>query len=112
VIQVEIRLDPQGALREFRVSGHAGAGSKGEDLVCAAVSVLFRTAARLLQLQPDVAVRGNAAHTGDLFLRIDSIPPKRRDWLGGITGFLLQGALDLQEENPQAISVRVDEGEV
>ncbi|UCF98718.1 MAG: ribosomal-processing cysteine protease Prp [Spirochaetaceae bacterium] len=111
MIRVEIRLGHQGALRGFSVSGHSGTGSRGEDLVCAAVSVLFRTAARLLQLQPDVDVQGGAAENGTMELQVDTVPAERRQWLVGLSDFLIRGARDLQEENPGAISLRVSEGE-
>jgi uncharacterized protein YsxB (DUF464 family) len=111
VILVEIRLDHGGALQGFSVSGHAGSGPRGEDLVCAAVSVLFRTAARVLQLQPDVRVRGSASENGRMELQIEELPAARRRWLSGLSDFLIRGTRDLQEENPKAIALRVIEGE-
>jgi uncharacterized protein len=85
---------------------------RGEDLVCAAVSILFRTAARVLQLQPDVRVRGSASENGTMEVEIVELPAGRRQWLIGLTDFLLRGARDLQEENPKAIAVRVIEGRI
>jgi uncharacterized protein YsxB (DUF464 family) len=104
-------LDHGGALRGFSVSGHAGSAARGEDLVCAAVSILFRTAARVLQLQRDVRVRGSAPDSGRMELQIEELPAPRRQWLIGLTDFLVRGTRDLQEENPEAIAVRVIEGE-
>jgi len=112
VIQIEIRLDQRGALLGFAVSGHAGSAPKGEDLVCAAVTVLFRTAARLLQLQPDIRIRGNASENGRMELRIEELPAAKRQWLAGLSDFLIRGSRDLQEENPKAIALSVIEGEV
>jgi uncharacterized protein YsxB (DUF464 family) len=111
VIQVEIVVDHRGALQGFSVSGHAGSGPRGEDLVCAAVSVLFRTAARILQLQPDVEVQGRLEKNGMMELQIEEVSAERRQWLVGLSDFLIRGVRDLQEENPKAISVRVSEGE-
>jgi len=111
LIQLEIRLDHQGALQGFSVSGHAGSGPRGEDLACAAVSVLFRTAARVLQLQPDIRIRGSAPDSGRIELEIEELPALKRQWLIGLTDFLIRGARDLQEENPKAISLRMIEGE-
>lgn len=38
MIRVTFFTDSKGALRGFRSSGHAGSGSAGKDIVCAAVS--------------------------------------------------------------------------
>ena len=75
------------------------------------MSILFRTAARTLQLQPDIAVHGDASQSGALELEISDVPARRRQWLAGLSDFLLRGLEDLQEENPKAITVRVSEGE-
>jgi len=40
MIRVAIERDDQGRIWGFRAQGHAGAGPKGSDIVCAAVSVL------------------------------------------------------------------------
>jgi hypothetical protein len=112
VIQIEIRLDQRGALLGFAVSGHAGSAPRGEDLVCAAVTVLFRTAARLLQLHPDIRIRGNASDSGRMDLTIEALPAEKRQWLAGLSDLLVRGSRDLQEENPEAIALSVIEGEV
>jgi len=112
VIQIEIRLDQRRALLGFTVSGHAGSAPRGEDLVCAAVTVLFRTAARVLQLQPEIRIRGNASDSGRMELHVESAPPEKRQWLTGLTDFLIRGSRDLQEENPKAVALSVIEGEV
>lgn len=48
MIQIKFHNYPDGRM-ELRVSGHAGSAPKGEDLVCAAVSILVYTAATCLQ---------------------------------------------------------------
>ena len=93
------------------MAGHSGTARRGADLVCAAVSVLFRTAARLLQLQPDIEVRGRASQRGRMELTVSRLPVQKRGWLAGLTDFLVRGAEDLREENPAAIELRVIEGE-
>jgi uncharacterized protein YsxB (DUF464 family) len=111
VIRVDIRLDHQQRLKGFSVSGHSGTAKRGEDLVCAAASFLFRTAARALQLEPDVVVRGTASRDGQLEAWITAVAESRREWLAGLSDFLVRGARDLQEENPGAITLTVTEGE-
>ena len=80
----------------------------GEDLVCAAVTVLFRTAARALQLHSDLAVQGDASESGKMEVQIVSVPDRRREWLGGITDFLMRGIEDLRDENPKAIHLLIE----
>ena len=110
MIRTEIRLDHRGALRGFSVSGHAGAGAKGEDLVCAAVSFLFRTAARVLQLQSDLQIRGGAPEAGRMELEIEELPDARHQWLAGLSELLIRGVRDLAEENPGTVVVQIIEG--
>ncbi|MGI6538896.1 MAG: ribosomal-processing cysteine protease Prp [Caldicoprobacterales bacterium] len=44
MIEVSFRTDPEGLIREFKVSGHAGYDEPGKDIVCAAVSAVVQTA--------------------------------------------------------------------
>jgi uncharacterized protein YsxB (DUF464 family) len=48
MIGIDAAFDKAGLLRFCEVRGHAMAGPAGYDLVCAAVSVLIRTAFRVL----------------------------------------------------------------
>jgi len=80
----------------------------GEDLVCAAVAVLFRTAARTLQLQSDFGMNGDASESGKMEVQIGTVPARRREWLAGLTDFLIQGIEDLREENPKAIHLVIE----
>lgn len=61
MVRVEIVRDPSGAIRSFRASGHADYGEHGQDIVCAAVSVLTKTAVLALNEQagvkPDLVLR-------------------------------------------------------
>ena len=45
MVNIEFHLFPDGRLR-LEARGHAGCGVKGNDIVCAAVSILMLTAAR------------------------------------------------------------------
>ena len=111
MIRVDIRLDHQRCLRGFSVSGHSGTAKRGQDLVCAAAGFLFRTAARALQLEPEVTIRGGASRDGQLEAWITDVAESRRGWLAGLSDLLVRGARDLQEENPAAVALTVIEGE-
>ncbi|MCL2127433.1 MAG: ribosomal-processing cysteine protease Prp, partial [Treponema sp.] len=60
MIEIEAVLDENGVLKTCKATGHAGAGRKGADIVCAAVSVLMRTAVRALSGKKGVTVRCDA----------------------------------------------------
>lgn len=58
MIRIEIYRTLQGEINGFQVKGHAGMAEKGQDIVCAAVSVLTQTVVlgltKYLGLQPKV----------------------------------------------------------
>ncbi|MDR1948358.1 MAG: ribosomal-processing cysteine protease Prp [Spirochaetaceae bacterium] len=60
MIRIEVVLDEAGLLVSCGISGHAGAGRRGNDPVCAAVSVLARAAVRTLSGREGIVVRGDA----------------------------------------------------
>jgi uncharacterized protein YsxB (DUF464 family) len=100
MIHVEATLDEAGLLRSCRIHGHAGAGPKGEDIVCAAVSVLAGTALRLLSRQEGIRVRGEAPERGILNMEID-YAADGRDFLSGAGAFLLEGLQSVAGEYPE-----------
>jgi len=65
MIQIQFHNYPDSRM-ELRVSGHAGAAPKGEDLICAAVSILVYTAAGALQ---EAWLRGNLHAQPEILLR-------------------------------------------
>ncbi len=77
-------------------------------MVCAAVTVLFRTTARVLQLQSDFGIYGDASESGKMEVQVGTVPARRREWLAGLTDFLIRGIEDLREENPQAIHLVIE----
>jgi uncharacterized protein len=44
MIEVKLYRTREGQIRGFRIAGHAGMAEKGQDIVCAAVSVLTQSA--------------------------------------------------------------------
>lgn len=49
MITVNVFVDPEGEHRGFRISGHAGFAGEGEDIVCAAVSVLAQNTVNAIE---------------------------------------------------------------
>ncbi len=56
-----LQCDDRGAIVGFAARGHAGAGPRGRDVVCAGVSALVQTAALGLERRLGASVRVEAA---------------------------------------------------
>lgn len=108
MIDIRVRLDSLGCLREFQASGHAGAARAGEDIVCAAATVLLRTCAQLASSALGGAADARAPEPGRMRLLLGSVPPERVEWLHGITDFLLAGITGLQKEYPDRLTVKIN----
>jgi hypothetical protein len=106
MVTVDVVLDHAGLIKSCQVSGHAGAGPRNGDVVCAAVSVLSRTALRTLSKLEGVSVRGKAPQRGDLFMEIEYTEACRGQ-VAGITAFLLEGFISVSEEFPEHCCVRI-----
>jgi uncharacterized protein YsxB (DUF464 family) len=100
VIQVEAVLDKAGLLRSCRIHGHAGAGPKGGDIVCAAVSVLAGAALRLLSGREGITVQAEAPERGVVNMEINYIAGAK-DFLSGAGAFLLEGLQSVAREYPE-----------
>ena len=98
MIDIEAVLDEDGILRSCKACGHAGAGKTGADIVCAAVSVLLRTAVRTLSNREGVTIRYEVPEPGFLFLEADYTSGK--DFLFAAGVFLLEGLASVAEEFP------------
>jgi len=105
VIRALIVLEPEGLLKRLTVTGHAGSGRKGNDPVCAAVSMLVRTAVRTVEGHAGLDVRYSAGKPGETDLTIGNIPDGERSWLAGVTDMILRGFKDLEMDAPDTIEV-------
>lgn len=108
MISLSLRVGPGGCLAGFTASGHAGAGRKGEDLVCAAVTVLLRTAAKVLAGEPGLRAVGGSPEPGVMSLALEPPPESKREWVRGITDTLLRGLSDLDAEYPGRLRLEID----
>jgi len=99
LIDIEAVLDENGILSSCKASGHAGAGKTGSDIVCAAVSVLMRTAVRAFSGRKGITVRYEAPEPGLLFLEADCTA-EGSDFLFAAGVFLIEGLASVAEEYP------------
>ncbi|KKL15939.1 hypothetical protein LCGC14_2500580 [marine sediment metagenome] len=83
MIELRINLHRDGCLKGFQASGHAGSGKKGEDIVCAAVTVLLRTAARLISGEKGLETGGEALRPGEMTFFLISMPAEYTEWVKG-----------------------------
>jgi uncharacterized protein YsxB (DUF464 family) len=99
LIEIRLVLDEAGLLRGCDIQGHGGAGNRGADVVCAAVSVLIRTALRVLADRPGIEIRGEAPERGSLWMEAD-YTPEGREFLSMAGLFLIQGLRSVTEDYP------------
>jgi len=101
VITIAVVLDESGLLKSCDIRGHAGAGKRGHDIVCAAVSVLARTALSTLSGRDGVIVRGGAPQRGVLTLETEAQDGPGRDFLAAVGTFLVEGLNSVAGEYPK-----------
>jgi len=99
-------LDEAGLLKSCQVSGHAGAGKRGSDIVCAAVSVLTRTLIRALAGRQGVTIRGSIPEQGNFWVEVEHFP-EGRDFLAGAGAFFTEGLLSVSAEFPDYCKVTI-----
>jgi uncharacterized protein YsxB (DUF464 family) len=99
LIEIEAVVDESGLLRACTASGHAGAGAAGTDIVCAAVSVLMRTAIQTLSGREGVTVRSGAPEPGHLWMET-GYTAEGKGFLFAAGEFLAGGLRSVAEEFP------------
>lgn len=97
-------------IHSFELSGHAGAGVKGEDIVCAAVSALaFSTVngiATLSNVEPLVDIDNE--DEGYLYVALkEDLSEKELEISQVLLENLLLGLQDVEEEYPQFVKIEV-----
>lgn len=111
MIRAAVTVGPDGLLQRIEITGHAGHGVSGDDIVCAAVTTLVRSAARLLEGDGRFALSGEAPEPGALSFSVtvgkaaDSLP-----YLRGIGDMLILGLSDITREYPDRCSLHVGQG--
>ena len=107
MIKADLVLDEAGLLRSCCVQGHAGAAVRGNDIVCAAVSVLTRTIIRILSNRKDITIRGSIPEQGNFRMETD-YAPEGREFLAAAGAFLTEGLLSVSAEFPDNCRVIIE----
>ena len=96
-----------GNLVSAEASGHAGKGTRGTDIVCAAVTVLLRTTISVLSASGLVLEAGTAGR-GSLAFRVTAFAEGDVSLLVYAADFLVEGVGSLARESPEAVEMRVE----
>jgi uncharacterized protein YsxB (DUF464 family) len=107
MIEAGLVLEHEGLLRSCKVLGHAGSGGRGQDVVCAAVSVLVKTVARVLSGREGVTVRSGTPERGELWLEVEGTA-ESGEFLAAAGAFLSEGLLSVSGEYPEFCRVKIE----
>ena len=107
--EVLLVCSKDGCFKSVSATGHAGFASKGKDIVCAAESMLLRTAMEVLEQTENVALESDASERGKLFFSAeckDSSKDAAKERLVCVADFIRQGIQDLSREYPGHVLLR------
>jgi uncharacterized protein YsxB (DUF464 family) len=99
LIEIEAVMEDDGTLRACKALGHARAGKNGADIVCAAVSVLMRTAFETLSDRNGISIKYGAPEPGNFWLEVD-YSSDGKDFLFATGAFLIEGLRSVAQEFP------------
>ncbi len=108
MIAAKVLLDIEGRILRFEASGHAGTSPAGKDTVCAAFTVLARTAYECLAALPGVEIAGTAPAPGILSFSVGKYGPACEGKSAGIADFLLTGLSGLEREYPGRVGLTIE----
>jgi hypothetical protein len=106
MIEIEAVREEDGTLRACKALGHAKAGKSGEDIVCAAVSVLIRTACNILSGREGIKLRCGAPEKGHVWLEAD-YEGCGKDFLHTAGIFLIEGLSSVAREYPENCKLNI-----
>lgn len=111
MITVTVELGSRGNLVAASATGHAGKGSPGSDIVCAAVTILLRTTMTVLHgaASPGngIEICSETAGRGSLAFRVTAFGETDVPFLEYAAVFLREGLGSLAGEYPEAVAVNV-----
>ncbi len=99
MISVDVIQDTAGVFKSCRITGHADAGPKGSDIVCAAVSVLSRTALKLLSTKEGVRIHSKAPKRGELWFEVEPTE-ETTPYITIVAAYLIEGIRSVAAEYP------------
>lgn len=101
MIRINIERNSNGKIRGFTAKGHADAGPSGQDIVCAAVSVLTDSVFLGLDRHLQRELEWRADH-GDIFVRLKNEPDELTE---AILATMALGLSEIQKIYPDKIRI-------
>ena len=101
MIRVRIERDSTGRIQGFEAKGHAGAGPRGNDIVCAAVSVLTDSVFLGLDRHLKREMEWDA-DSGDISVRLKEAPDELTE---AILAPLVLGLTEIQKIYPERLRI-------
>ena len=101
-------LDAKGQIVRFEATGHAGGARAGEDIVCAAFTILARTAYETLAALPGIEIELDAPERGLLRFAVKRSEETSVEKASGIADFLLTGLSGLEREYPGRVELTIE----
>lgn len=117
MIEIVLSRTQSGNLFSCTAEGHAYFAQKGQDIVCAAVTVLLRTTLATLEANADIIVKTDAPTRGMLaFSALEKCSDgsaseknaARLSMLAYAGDFLQEGLSALQSEYPEQVSLKIN----
>jgi len=108
MISAKVVLDSGGRIAHFEAEGHAGHGAVGQDIVCAAFSVLARSSYEALAALPGCDIQGEAPKAGILRYSVRCVDPAQSGRAQGVADFLLAGISGLEREYPGEVGLTIE----
>ena len=105
ILKIDICLNSNNIIKYVSAEGHAGDSPAGKNIICAAVSVLIRSAYRTIVKNSKVEACITAKNEGSLYFRIIKFDESQTEWLKGISDYLLTGIKDIESESPDSVKI-------
>lgn len=107
MVNIEVKRNVAGKITSCQISGHAEAGEKGSDIVCAGVSAISQTAllGLLKHLNSKVSYKMQA---GNMYFSLQEVPDEKTDI---ILETMLLGFEEITKAYPQNVIMSIIGGE-
>ncbi len=105
--RIRLVCGKDGAFKSCEALGHAGYAAKGNDIVCAAETLLLRTAMQLLESEPHLCATADVSARGTLAFSVTGPYPEcLKERLVCTADFLRLGLRSLAQEFPEHVLLR------
>ena len=91
----------------FRARGHSGYAGEGQDIVCAAVSVLGCTCVNSLESLLGIVVTMHSNRDGLLDFDLPAMPEEKQEGAQLLMGALKQGLSDVRDSFPRFVKLEI-----